>query len=362
MSDHITSEHATKYLHGQLIATALLVVDDHLAACEQCRRELIAQRPDATARLIRSLSAFDHLNSEEMERLIEGSISPEEEKAIELHLAECAHCSAETDDLRSFIAAAPGPRRRNAFLAFAAALIIAIAIGGFVAQHVMEREVVPQLRISIRDGNAVLTLSENGGVAGAPAGSERMIRALLTTREMPFSRGMTMPEKQMLRGSAAPKKPLRVVFPISRVVLDDRPDFGWTTDERASSFIVKVFTVDMQPILRSPVLRDRHWRPERPLPRGEMLFWQLTEISGEERVIAPQSPDPPAMFKIVDAATAAEIAEALRERSHLVSAALYARAGMRVEAAAELEALSKLNPGSRVVRDLMNSLDVGGRR
>jgi hypothetical protein len=85
-----------------------------------------------------------------------------------------------------------------------------------------------------------------------------------------------------------------------------------------------------------------------------MLFWQVRAWRGEEMVSAPAPPAPPARFEIAGEQVAARV-EQLRSAphaSHLLAAALCASEGLKEEAAAEMQALERENPGSALVGSL----------
>jgi hypothetical protein len=77
------------------------------------------------------------------------------------------------------------------------------------------------------------------------------------------------------------------------------------------------------------------------LPRGVPLLWQVEvrTASGSKRVL-PSPPDPPAIFRVLDASSLREIEEArrLQPRNDLLLGVLYARAGLKDRA---VEALGR---------------------
>jgi hypothetical protein len=100
------------------------------------------------------------------------------------------------------------------------------------------------------------------------------------------------------------------------------------------------------------------WVPEVSLPRQRPLLWQVTEIRNGARITAPAPPEPSPRFEIVSAEDARRITEsrAINPPSHLLLAILYSQAGLRREAASEIEALSSLNPSSALASSLRQSL------
>jgi hypothetical protein len=72
-------------------------------------------------------------------------------------------------------------------------------------------------------------------------------------------------------------------------------------------------------------------------------------------VSAPAPPAPPARFEIASAPVAARLEQlrAAPQPSHLLTAVLCAREGLREEAAKEIQILARENPDSEVARALM---------
>src|SRR4051812_35841887 len=104
-----------KYAARGLQPAELIAVDDHLAACESCRRAVAEQLP--RGRFV--LDDEDlHLSYEELEALVPGGDHE--------HLRECPMCAAELRDLRSLTIS---KGRGNWWLPAGAALAAALAIG-----------------------------------------------------------------------------------------------------------------------------------------------------------------------------------------------------------------------------------------
>lgn len=137
-------------------------------------------------------------------------------------------------------------------------------------------------------------------------------------------------------------------------MLSDRPVFNWQVYPGAAHYQVLVTNENLDPLARSGMLTGTEWQPEKGLPRGVVLLWQVRAWHGSEMVSAPAPPAPPARFEIA-AEPVAERIEQLRtlpRPSHLLAAVLCAQAGLRDEAAKELQALAQENPDSKVVGSL----------
>lgn len=142
----------------------------------------------------------------------------------------------------------------------------------------------------------------------------------------------------------------------------DRPIFRWSELEGATSYVVEIYDAQFNPAASSPPLRISNWTSP-PLARGQIYSWQIKAIREGQEFIAPRPPAPQARFKIVDRATADEIARARRDHasSHLLPGLLYARAGLLAEAEVEFRALQKSNPDSDVARKLLASVAASRR-
>lgn len=139
-----------------------------------------------------------------------------------------------------------------------------------------------------------------------------------------------------------------VVSPAGNVVETDRPEFAWPARKDMTA---TVFVYDgEEQIAVSDAVRWNTWKPSKPLPRGVPLVWQVEVrgAGGSTRVI-PSPPDPPAMFRILDAASQREIDEALRlePRNDLLLGILYARAGLKERAIEALRRHTEKHPDAK---------------
>src|ERR1044072_3106009 len=97
------------YQRQALSAADLLLVDDHLAACEACRSALyqLAQCEPLGKSLLADLTAeanqpLRHLAFEELEAYVSESLPEVERQIITNHLHLCSQCREEAEDLLSF--------------------------------------------------------------------------------------------------------------------------------------------------------------------------------------------------------------------------------------------------------------------
>ncbi|HEX8069517.1 MAG TPA: zf-HC2 domain-containing protein [Pyrinomonadaceae bacterium] len=118
-SGHITAETVESYRRRLLPAAALLAVQAHAAACAECRARLAGAvgLNEAFAKMHAEFSGRDalddepaHLSHEQLAAFVDGSLDEVSSELTESHLAVCAECAGDANDLRqyqSIAAAAP---------------------------------------------------------------------------------------------------------------------------------------------------------------------------------------------------------------------------------------------------------------
>jgi hypothetical protein len=147
---------------------------------------------------------------------------------------------------------------------------------------------------------------------------------------------------------------------LATAVPEAAPVFEWTAVPHAEHYRVRVSTAGYLQVAESPPLTALRWQPETPLPRGEILSWQVTAAVEGDEIVAPKPPAPEARFVVLAPAQAAALAAALREvgPSRLGRAVAFADAGCRRDAARELAALAADNPGSELARRLLSGVSL----
>src|SRR4051812_4373422 len=120
---HLTSEQLTRYQERNLEAVELLAADRHVSKCGECRNVLF-ERSGAHAQLSGLRSRLsEHLTYDQ----VAACAGDREDDLCRHHIAECATCRAEVEDLREFRATMSGKKRQAwvipAWSAAAAALL-----------------------------------------------------------------------------------------------------------------------------------------------------------------------------------------------------------------------------------------------
>src|SRR5689334_16594075 len=104
MSEHPSAEQINKYISRTLPPSELLLMDDHLAACDRCMQE-IAKAPNPVAAAIQS-SLFastveDHLSYEQMSAFVDDKADAADCEIVEVHRNVCHECAVEIENLAS---------------------------------------------------------------------------------------------------------------------------------------------------------------------------------------------------------------------------------------------------------------------
>jgi hypothetical protein len=217
--------------------------------------------------------------------------------------------------------------------------------------------------LALNDQGRRLALDERGNLTGAeglPTDLQRSIERMLSTGKVPRADGEAELKggRSILLGEDEKGAPFRLLSPVGKIVPDNRPAFNWQPLAGASSYTVNIVDARLNEVMTSGPLTTTSWRPAKPLVNGSTYSWQVTAIKDGSPVVSPVLPLPPARFKILGRGRVGELEQARKAyaNSHLALAALYARAGLRDETEAELLALLRANPRSRVVRNLLRDV------
>ena len=124
---HLTEAQRDAYRKRSLSGADLLAASEHLRGCAECRAQLSPAAPEQLLPRIGS----PHLTYEEIEAGVDSSSDPATHARIAEHLAVCASCRTEYDDLRTFrlgLKGRPVTRFRIPIAIAAAALVAAVAL------------------------------------------------------------------------------------------------------------------------------------------------------------------------------------------------------------------------------------------
>ena len=356
MEPHLTADNIAQYREGKLAPAEILSLREHVDSCAECRAKL-AQSPSGGA----VLRAWIDSEPDEQELVLfaAGKLGPERSNEIEAHLEHCDECRDAVADLHAFAARKtvvemPARKRPVPLWWGAVAAVALLGVYGLVSRSAKP----PQVVASLHDGAANVTVNGSGDVSGVTGATQQervLIAEALRTGKMPLRAVASPQETAVLRG-ARENQPIKLLEPMGRRMLSDRPEFLWSALDGASSYEVTVFTED-EKILDKATVTETRWQPQAALPRGGRLNWQVTAIRGSEHIVAPAPPAPRAWFEIVSKETADRLA-AMRDSggSNLRLAIAYAQEGLQVEAATAMRAVIAENPDSEVAKQLRDSL------
>jgi Putative zinc-finger len=362
---HLTFEQSAAYVDGLLTGEDRRMIEDHLASCSGC------------APVVADLRAFRNEIAPELER----EYRPKE---VAEEAAEGAAQPASWRD--RIVAALPAPFLKIPLWAYAPALLL-LAVAGWMAWRATLKQTSPQIVITsptlapspsinfasptpeiapvlvqLNDGGSTLALDAQGRLAGVdqwPSAYQQLAKDALSNQRVersPLLEGLSRPGSSLMGGDDEGRR-FAIIEPAGKVVLSDRPAFRWSRLDGATGYVVEVYDAQFNRAASSQLLTSNSWTAPR-LARGQVYSWQVKAIRDGQEFTAPRPPAPQAKLRILDQATADEIARARRDHasSHLLLGLLYARAGLLDEAEQEFRALQKANPDSDVARKLLASV------
>ena len=299
------------------------------------------------ARAMRDAIEGEHLDYEQIEAYVDGTLSAEEAA----HLEVCAMCAEEARDLRAYSGAPETRTTPRRYWLAAAAAISAVAVAGAWLMLRPQRNVVVPNVVQTRQQPPVVTPEDP--LAGLGPSLQRTL-AQLASGHIPSGaivadlRGGT----ERIRGTNGEGSTLGLTAPIG-VIEEMRPTFRWIS-RTPGTYVVEVFDESYRPVATSGSLRGNQWQPARALRRGATYSWQVTRKSGDETITAPAPPQPPARFKIIGDSAASELAKA--GDSHLAAGLVYAREGVLDRAIEEMTLAQNEHPDSKEIAQSLRTL------
>jgi hypothetical protein len=293
---------------------------------------------------------MDHPTLDQLIRWRRGEVSEEEVLAIGQHLAACSECTMQSaerlaldDPANVMIDEIEQSEPRRIWPLLVAASVAIAVLSPLVwrrGSHVVPPAPAPRVMPIIIATDDEWTLLADGVRRGATIGEPDALRSIRT-------------DADVLRGTAGSTQ---TFDPSGVVVKTSRPSFAWPASKGATSQ-VQVFRDDTE-VARSGVLTTAQWRPERDLARGVAYSWTVRVEHDGTTEILPASPSPVARFRIVDAATLADLESAERRHpgDHLLLGILDARAGLIADAKEQLRQV-KDPRDAEVARRVMRDID-----
>lgn len=421
---HLTQKQFEDYASQRLQPSELLAVSDHLDDCEACRRRIEATlNADGAFFAIHSDvgggdQAPAHLTAAQLADYADDALAGEGLEVVTDHLSSCNHCVLSVADLRAFknelspereYQPAAGASRswRQRFRALPAlfrapvpafgGVALVILLAALIAWLMLRRQtaqnpnqqlaagptpasqtspapspvlstVQPAVLAQLKDGDRVFALNAEGKVSGAddlPLEYQKLLQTALANQRVPRSSqltGLTRAGSTLMSGNDV-KDTFRLIEPVGKIVMRNAPVFRWSQMDGASYYVVEVYDEQFNVVATSPQLSTNSWTISQPLSRGKTYSWQVKANRDGEEITSPRPPAPQAKFRVLDEATANNLARAEKTyaSSHLTLALLYANAGLLAESETQLRQLLKDNPDSELARKLLRQVQAQRR-
>ena len=214
----------------------------------------------------------------------------------------------------------------------------------------------------LKEAGGEVTIDKNGHITGLDEISENsreyVARAAISERIEPADVLRRLSGDQSgLRGNEDGPEGFRLLYPVKRVVIEDRPVFRWKSLPGAASYRVYVLDQDGNQVRQSeelPPLKTE-WKST-PLRRGQIFSWVVTAVVDGKKVVSPSASAPEIKFAVLSTGDFQELTRLKKSGSHLALGVFYARTGLLNEAEREFQSLSKLNPDSELSRKLLQSV------
>jgi hypothetical protein len=215
--------------------------------------------------------------------------------------------------------------------------------------------------ITITDSHGVVIYKE-GSVSGlddVSSPTRRDVVAALRSESIPRPAVLDQVEERSsaLRGRRS-RESFNLISPARAVIAEDRPLCKWERFVDAHSYRVYVTDSHGKVVAKSEELRaaSTQWKVSEPLRRGEIYSWAVVaQVEGKE-IVSPGSGTSEVRFQILSTEHAQDLARLKQTGSHLAIGVFCARVGLLGEAQVEFEELLRLNPQSRLIRRLLESL------
>lgn len=385
---HLSYEHLTLYVDGGLDGVEREIADSHLSFCEDCAADLAdlrqyvglaksaelkpasrratAETPATWRRLFALLSPFTSpLTAAAVAALVlivMGGVWLATRDSRAPKVSESARLRPETSPAS---APAIAPERKD-IPSPTPSPAETISPPAVVAPPSIDPAPPASELLALNDGGERVALDRRGrleGLEGVPPEARQAVSRALRSRRIESPsvlKGLGEDEGgTLMGGGGAAGASFAPRWPVIKVVRETNPTFSWSPLAGAKSYRVSVVDSKFKPVAQSLPLDQLSWTTDASLARGAVYSWQVTATMADgTEITAPAAPAPQARFRVLDADAHDRLArlEKAAPNSRLARGVAYAQAGLLDEAEAELKALLKENPRSRVARDLLRSL------
>lgn len=214
----------------------------------------------------------------------------------------------------------------------------------------------------LKDSAGEVTIDKTGRITGLDQLSENDRQyiaqvAISEQFEAPDVLRHLSGEQSSLRGTDSGKQRFGLLYPVRRVVMEDRPLFRWENLSGVSNYRVYVLDANGNQVSQSEELppTTTQWEARAPLRRGQIFSWMVVAVLEGKKVVSPSASAPEMKFAVLSTESFHELTILQKSHSHLALGVSYARAGLLNEAEREFQSLVKLNPQSQLARKLLQS-------
>ena len=232
-----------------------------------------------------------------------------------------------------------------------------------IAAPAAEPEEQGATAVTLNDGGLQITLGAKGNLVGLeslPRAWQQKVRDALLNKDVKVPRWLAelKGKPTTILNGAGLSVAFDLIEPLGKVVETNRPTFRWRPLEGASGYNVAVFDSGFNKVAESGLIQALEWVPPQALRRGTVYSWQVTALKDGKEVTSPHPPASEAKFKVLEQATATELARAREQHaaSNLILGVLHAQAGLLDQAERDFQALADQNPRSLVAKKLLRSV------
>lgn len=221
----------------------------------------------------------------------------------------------------------------------------------------------PEEVLALNDGPSRVTIDRAGNLVGLETllpESQRAVKGVLLAQaiQKPDILDDLAKAEVSLRAPTGNGDSPRVVYPVSAVIVEDRPLFEWAPSKTARAYRVEVGDPNFHQVARSEDLpaTSRTWTAPMPLKRGVVYTWIVRVIKdGAEGGTGSSASQ--GKFKVLEDEKVMELNRLkAASHSHLALGVFYAREGMIAETEREFQILVQENPSSEAAKNLLRSI------
>lgn len=153
------------------------------------------------------------------------------------------------------------------------------------------------------------------------------------------------------------EKTFQLINPVGQTVIETTPEFHWEKAVNAESYRITIFDADFNEVLTAEV-SDNRFKPDQSLKSGVKYLWRVAAQTEGGEVIAPNLPQPPAIFRIAPTNVESRI-ESLKKNKYasFKLALFYAREGMLDLARCTLKRILTKNSEHRAAQNLLRKVE-----